>query len=140
MCLWVSLLYMCQAKIIPNWTRSHINVFSQGIQPHKRDIDATALKKKYFTSIDVTFSENQAYYFCNLSQGESPCDSNFKNQFFSLNGLNFNNVNSGLNLEVSNPISNSEISNKETDFWEFFQDPCPQNMKHFKEVLNSKLQ
>ena len=68
------------------------------------------------------------------------CDPNFKNQFFSLNGLNFNNVNSGLNLEVSNPISNSEISNKEIDFWEFFWDPCPQNMKHFTEVLNSKLQ
>ena len=73
-------------------------------------------EKKYFTSIDVTFFKNQAYYLCNLSLGESLCDSNFKNKFFSLNGLNFNNVNSELNLEVSNPISNSEISNKETDF------------------------
>ena len=98
-------------------------------------------EKKYFTSIDVTFFKNQAYYLCNLSLGESLCDSKFKNQvFFPLNGLNFNNVNAKLNLEVSNSISNSEISNKETYFWEFFWDPCPQNMKHFKEVLNSKLQ
>ena len=75
-----------------------------------------------------------------MSQEESLCNPNFKNQFFSLNGLNFNNVNFGLNLEVSNLISNSEISNNGTNLWEFFWDPCPQIMKHFEEVSNSKLQ
>ena len=97
-------------------------------------------KRKYYTSTDVTFFENQAFYPRNLPQGESGSDPNFWEQF-KISNSEIIVPNTNLNEEISNwktiQKSNSITPNLAPNPSELNWDPAPQNPK-VESVMKNK--